>query len=291
MNYWNWSDASIGWQIGEGGMSYDEARRKLLGNLERTDRNSTIPVVTMNDILLSEKECVDERDGDGSNPVGPVLTPTQRGRAHTSRTRGSSTRGIRPSAPTRFIRGNRGSRRGSRTRGYDAPSTVAVAEEQAELNMSDREGHDKDAPNEAAVVNDPPQDDIHPPGEGSVEPEKEKPAQAQGFTFGSEDIRYKPSGTEEKGIDRTYKALSTRNNPKRKFPERTNSAGSSADEGAKTVSQQKKYVQKAPPKKKSQLSSDYISSQIQKVSEKFCTPPGLAQADLPDDAGLFNLTS
>ena len=65
INYWNWSEASMGWQLGQDSMTSAEARSKLQGNLEATERNMTIPIVSYNNTLLSEKEYVDEKDGDG----------------------------------------------------------------------------------------------------------------------------------------------------------------------------------------------------------------------------------
>ena len=201
--------------------------------------------------------------------------PTLRGRSHASRW-GTSQKGVQPKTNMpRFIRGtSRGSRRGGRGRSYDALIKVVVADNPTPPTEEMRgDGVDsQDAPTKEAVADNPtPKDEELPQGEVPLEPEKEKGTPGQ-YVYGSEDIRYK-----EKTYDRTYKKLSTRVQAKRAL-----SRSSCTEEAPQKSAQKTKYVEKVPPKKK---------SQTKKALEKYCQLPIIGNANIPQNSGQFDLLS
>ena len=209
-------------------LTFPEARTKLLGNLTEYDRNRTIPTVTLDNTMLSDKEYVNEHDGDGSNPMEPIA-PTQRGRRSASR-RDSLRRGNPRAESTRFIRGRRGASRGGRGRSYEDTSIRAVvSNEPLPPNEFPFEGSDQDAPTREAVDVDlqpPGTEDTSAPEQPQImlEPEKEKEVQ-----YPSSDIRYR-NQSNEKGIDRSFYAMTTNPRIKKQNQKRVMSRSSSTDD-------------------------------------------------------------
>ena len=185
---------------------------------------------------------------------------------------------------TCFIRGtSRGSKIGGRGRSYDALIKVVVADNPSPPTeeMSGDGVDSQEAPTKEAVADNPtPKDEELPQGEVPLEPEKEKGTPGQ-YVYGSEDIRYK-----EKTYDRTYKKLSTRVQAKRAL-----SRSSCTEEAPQKSAQKTKYVEKVPPKKKSQTTGDFIGKEIKKALEKYCQLPIIGNANIPQNSGQFDLLS